>query len=241
MNPLAKSANPPAPNPSAHNPVVIPPAPSPTAAAPGAPIVRDWAVKTFTCTGNETSFADVSRVLYGDEKYGKALLLYNRSYPLAGDHVRQDPPRLQPNAKVVYPPLEVLQANFPGAINDAGPRVTGGAPAPAPGAAPGPAPSPGPSPSPAVSPIRLSVPTPLVSGPGNPNVASLPPPGAQNFATADNVKLYRVREGGEHILQIAQTTLGDRARWPEINRLNPSLDPRYPIPGGIEIRVPGGR
>ena len=33
----------------------------------------------------------------------------------------------------------------------------------------------------------------------------------------------------------------DRNRWPEIVRLNPSLDPRYPVPSGIEIRVPAAR
>src|SRR5262249_10028780 len=165
-NPPANSAT----NPGAHNPVVIPPTtgnvptPSPTTSAPGAPIVRDWAVKTFTCTGNETSFADVSRVLYGDEKYGKALLLYNRSYPLAGDHVRQDPPRLQSNAKVVYPPVEVLQANFPGAINDAVPRMAAGTPAPAPGPAPGPSPSPSPP-----LPIPVGLPPPPAPGPGHPD------------------------------------------------------------------------
>jgi hypothetical protein len=198
-------------------------------------------VKPFYCTDRETSFADVSLTLYGNAKYGKALLSFNRKYPLAGDHVRQDPPRLQPKAVVFYPPLEVLQASFPGEINDAGPRAAAVTPPVSPSPSPGPSPGPGPGPSPGSVPIRVGVPTPLVSGPGNPNVASLPPPGAQNFPTADNVKLYRVRDGGEHILQIAQSTLCDRARWPEINRLNPSLDPRYPIPGGIEIRVPAGR
>ena len=44
----------------------------------------------------EVSFADVSRVLYGSDKYGKALLLFNRNYPLAGDHVRQEPTQLRP-------------------------------------------------------------------------------------------------------------------------------------------------
>ena len=201
----------------------------------------DYDAKKHQCTEQEKSFTDVSRTVYGYEKYGKALWLFNRDYPGTPDNLRQDPPRFSPGQVVYWPPLEVLQARYPGEVNDPGPRAlaSGGTFSWGQGISPSPGPSPSPAPGPAPSPapvITVGQPMPLVSTPGNPNTAALPP--SQNFATADNVKMYRVRDGGEHILQIAQTTLGVRSRWPEIVRLNPSLDPRYPVPSGIEIRVP---
>ena len=49
---------------------------------------------------------------------------------------------------------------------------------------------------------------------------------------------YRVAEEGEHILAIARERLGDGARWLEIYRLNPDLNPRMPIPAGTVLRMP---
>ena len=226
-NPLGPT-NPPATNPNPGTPI----APSPIVPASSASQVKviDYDAKKYHCTEQDKSFADVSGVVYGHEKYGKALWLFNRDYPGTGDNLRQDPPRFLPGQVVHWPPLEVLQARYPGDVNDPGPRATASSPAS----------GPRPGPTPAAAPvITVGQPMPLVATPGNPNAAALPP--AQNFAAADNVKMYRVRDGGEHILQIAQTTLGDRNRWPEIVRLNPSLDPRYPVPSGIEIRVPAPR
>ncbi len=52
-------------------------------------------------------------------------------------------------------------------------------------------------------------------------------------------KRYRVRGGGAMFLTIARSTLGDDNRWPEIYRLNPSFDPKDPVPGGTVLRMPG--
>jgi hypothetical protein len=49
---------------------------------------------------------------------------------------------------------------------------------------------------------------------------------------------YRVVEGGEHIVAIARERLGDGARWAEIYRLNPDLNPGTPIPAGTILRMP---
>ena len=57
-------------------------------------------------------------------------------------------------------------------------------------------------------------------------------------ASGDSVKHYRVPSQGQSILDIAQTTLGNRSRWPEIYRLNLPMRPEYPIPGGTDLRLP---
>ena len=58
------------------------------------------------------------------------------------------------------------------------------------------------------------------------------------FTTKDVTKPYRVAGDGQMLIEIAQQTLGDRGRWSEIYRLNPTLRPEYPVPGGTEIRLP---
>jgi len=88
----------------------------------------------------------------------------------------------------------------------------------------------------------MGAPTPLPTGPGNPSAAAAPPPALPtSVATSDNVRTYRVREGGEYVYQIAQNVLGDRNRWPEIYRLNSNLEPSRPYPAGVDIRVPAGK
>lgn len=59
--------------------------------------------------------------------------------------------------------------------------------------------------------------------------------------TADAVQRYTVPAQGQMILEVARTTLGDGNRWPEIYRLNPSLQPQNPIPGGTQLRIPATR
>ena len=72
--------------------------------------------------------------------------------------------------------------------------------------------------------------SPSFAVPGTP-AKSLPSPGS--------VPLYRVREGGEMVLEIAQRTLGSGDRWTEIYRLNPTIFPREVIPGGRQLQLPG--
>ena len=41
-----------------------------------------------------------------------------------------------------------------------------------------------------------------------------------------------------YVPEIARKTLGDSRRWPEIYRLNGTIDPSYPVPGGTDLRLP---
>jgi nucleoid-associated protein YgaU len=57
-------------------------------------------------------------------------------------------------------------------------------------------------------------------------------------APAGNERKYRVRAQGEMLLDIARRTLGTGDRWAEIYQLNPRYDPKEPVPGGTELRLP---
>jgi hypothetical protein len=50
--------------------------------------------------------------------------------------------------------------------------------------------------------------------------------------------LYRVRDGGETMWEIASRTLGSGDRWTDNLRLNPRFDPKDLIPAGSRIRLP---
>jgi nucleoid-associated protein YgaU len=172
------------------------------------------------------TFADVSARVYGSDKYGRALLLFNREDPRNRDkeNLLRDPVRLLPGQPVFYPPKEVLEGEprFAALIGSE-PR-----PAPAPSANP---------------PSVLGTPTPLITNPGNPKNAAVNPPAppvpaGKGAVAGDNTRRYRVGDNGEHILEIARKTLGDQRRWPAIYQLNPSIRPEYPIPGGTELRLP---
>src|SRR5262249_2532896 len=110
IGPNPAAPNPAAPNPAAPNPAA-PLATAPVSSVPTTnpgPIVRDYDVKPYHCTVEDASFADVSKRIYGSEKYGKALQLFNRAYPMGGDFAKQDSPRLQAKQVVFWPPPEVL-------------------------------------------------------------------------------------------------------------------------------------
>jgi nucleoid-associated protein YgaU len=56
--------------------------------------------------------------------------------------------------------------------------------------------------------------------------------------TSDVTKSYRIPPSGQLIYELAVQTLGDGARWAEIYRLNPMVDPLRPIPGNTVVRLP---
>lgn len=62
-------------------------------------------------------------------------------------------------------------------------------------------------------------------------------PAAASMASASD-RFYRVRQGGERYMDIAQRTLGDAMRWGEIYERN-RYDPAYPIPAGTQLKLPG--
>jgi hypothetical protein len=51
-------------------------------------------------------------------------------------------------------------------------------------------------------------------------------------------RIYQVPKNGETFWEIARKTLGNPNRWSEIRRLNPQLDPKYPVPGGTNLKMP---
>ncbi len=156
----------------------------------------------------DTSFAALSQRLYGTDRYAAALQAFHRNHFQADPAVKADPPQLRAGTRIFVPPPDVLEKNYPEFLRNSAGNVP---------------------------PVRISTPMPL-PGPGaNPNTAavrlSAPP-------TADATKRYRVPAQGQMILEIARQTLNDGNRWPEIYRLNPNLQPQYPVPGGTELRLP---
>ncbi len=77
-------------------------------------------------------------------------------------------------------------------------------------------------------------------GSSGPPVVQLSPPtplSATGNAAADATVAYRVPQT-DHVLRIAQQTLGNMNDWTEIVRLNPSLRTDQPIPAGTVLRLP---
>jgi transcriptional regulator MraZ len=56
--------------------------------------------------------------------------------------------------------------------------------------------------------------------------------------TPPGTPLYKVHGKGESLRDIAQRTLGNGDRWPEIYKLNPDLQPSLIVPSGREVRLP---
>jgi hypothetical protein len=114
-------AKPPAFDP--HSPPSVPPiGPSSKPSDPASPSVKTWDLNSYRCQG-ETSFAQVSQRLYGHEKYGRALWLFNRDCNPATDNLRGDAPRFEPGQSLIYPPAEVLAAKYASAIGHAEPET----------------------------------------------------------------------------------------------------------------------
>ncbi len=200
-------------------PALAPPTRGPSGSTPppagGIVQVEAYDESVYKCKPNDT-FRTISQELYGTDQYEQALLLFNRNHPLAADALRQGSSALQGGQAIYIPPKRILVTYY-GAppSNDSTPA--------------------GPLPTPGQMPIRMdgagSSPPPLPPvAPANISVKPLPPPGS--------VPQYRVRDGGEMFREIARNTLGDADRWTEIYRLNPRFDPKDPVPGGSELRLP---
>jgi hypothetical protein len=200
-------------------PIAIPVPPA--AAAGAAPRVQSYDTEMHACKESEKTFADLSKALYGSEKYAPALLQFNRENPVVGDSFRDDSPMLKKGQQVVVPPTWVLEQE----------RY---AKAPPPRANPAPAPAP---------PPVTAAPVP-VTPPSRPAAAAAAPPASVNSNPAPKntaqagAATYTVRGNGEMLYEIARQTLGDGKRWSEIYRLNPEIRPELAIPGGTQLRLP---
>jgi nucleoid-associated protein YgaU len=51
-------------------------------------------------------------------------------------------------------------------------------------------------------------------------------------------RTYQVPQNGETFWEISRKTLGNPNRWSEIRRLNPKIEPQYPVPGGTILKMP---
>jgi hypothetical protein len=167
----------------------------------------------------ERSFADISQNVYGSDKYGRALVLFNREQPKPPEGVSQEPPVVQAGAQIFYPPKEILEKKYAPAI-----------------ASPGVSANTGPN---NASPVTVGLPTPLATTtPGNPNSVTGPPPGTNVWSEPGGGKSYRVGNNPEPMREIARMVLGDPERWPEIYRLNRTVDPAFPVPAGTVLKLP---
>lgn len=182
--------------------------------AGSSPLVESYDEDTYTCKATDT-FRTISQQVYHTDQYERALMLFNRNHPLASNALRQDPPVLQAGQPVYLPPVRILEKYY------GAPPIDSAAPKPS---AP---PTRGTErPEPAGS-LRPATPPSLTLG------AAVKPSPPQ-----DSIPVYRVRAGGEMIREIARRTLGNAERWSEIYLLNQGFDPKEPIPGGSQLRLP---
>jgi hypothetical protein len=194
-------------------PAVKSPAREPARADAGRlPEVKSYTtnVRADVCQPGDTSFAALSQRFYGTDQYAAALQAFNREHLHAHPALKQDPPQLQPGVPVFAPPTSLLGQMYPSLAQANTSRS-------------------------ALPPVRISAPTPLVQAAGSSSGTGVRINASQ---TADATRSYRVPAQGQMILEIAQQTLRDANRWPEIYRLNPNVQPQFPIPGGTEIRLP---
>ncbi len=173
------------------------------------PPVLQNSVREDRALAGEVNFSQVAKRLYDNDRLGEALWAYNRD---RNGFLREGPggtaPRLNPGDKILVPPLNILEREL-ASTTPATINPASGTRLPD-------------------SPIRVGQPTPIPAF--NPSPAQT--------QTSDDSKAYKVAAGGQHILEVARQTLGDQNRWPEIYRLNPDVDPRYPIQAGRVIRLP---
>jgi LysM domain len=83
------------------------------------------------------------------------------------------------------------------------------------------------------------LPNAAVAGPATAAAPTWTPAPARQVAASS--KTYRVRDGGESMIDIARRTLNNPQAWQTIYQMNPSLNPNSaaPIPAGTLLRVPG--
>jgi len=119
-------------------PILTPPALVGTnsGTAPASPVVESFMEKARVCKADD-SLARICQEEYHDARYERALLMYNRSHPMAGEGIYSDPPALQAGQRVMLPPLNVLEKRFgqliPGMPRPpAAPAAAPAPPAPAP-------------------------------------------------------------------------------------------------------------
>jgi hypothetical protein len=198
---------------------VIPSNPKDTPALPtinvggGVPIVNRHEPDFVECMPGELSFTQLSKRFYGDEKYGDALLAYNRDNRVILKHaanIMESPPKLAPGVQVLKPAVAQLEKEYRALIR------AGTVPAAI---------------VPETPPPTVKLTPPVKLGNSTPITATIPQAAPGRYVVQT--------QGGERIRDIAQRFLGNPDRWPEIYRLNPSVQPQFPVPMGTDLKMPG--
>jgi hypothetical protein len=213
---------------------VLDPQPAVRPADPAQHRTEVFDVQYYRCNAEDASFEALSRHFYQSPDYAAALQQFNRDYSGQTDAGLQDPKKLRPGTLILAPALPQLLKRHPELIpnrKQAPPPARESIPisrsGPVDPVERGPA-SVGGSPPPAAEVVpSLRGPAPVQAVPVS---ANGPPPAT---------KEYRVGPGPQHLYVIAQQTLGNADRWTDLYRLNPSLNPNFPIPEGTTLVLPG--
>jgi len=220
---------------------IAPPVPTTPSTLPKVTTVD---IPPYVLRAEDRDLAAVSQHVYGTDRYAQALLAFNRDHPLSKEDIRKSPPRLVKGQMLYIPPPELLQGKYAALISPEGRPVIGALGSDVPpvkigSAAPPPA-FPPPIGTPPIGEVAREVPPVRIKSPtaGTPVSIGVPAGGAPTPGKSELTKSFIVAGAGSHIIQIAQQTLGDSRRWPEIYRLNPSIQPQNVIPGGTQIRLP---
>jgi hypothetical protein len=202
----------PAPNAPIAAPVSFGPPQSPIG---GDPQVESYDEETYNAKTNDT-FRAISQQFYHTDQYERALLLFNRNHPLATNALQQDGSVLPAGQPIYIPPARILEKYYGAPVSHSAPPV-----------------SPSGLPTRAVNRTDAAGSVPLAS-------ASVGSPGTpvKPTSSSTSVPLYRVREGGEMLIEIAHRTLDNGDRWADIYRLNPRFDPKEVVPAGSLLRLP---
>jgi hypothetical protein len=211
------------------------PSPVPVVTVPDNPSsgsvkVTDYFTELYRCQPGKLTFADISLLKYNSTNFADALLQFNRDLPDATASIRQNPPQLKVDDIVRIPPTYVLKAKY-GALIKNDPQPTVASKPPVVAKTPDPA---------AVSPY--STPPNAAPGTGNttPPTAGIPikmsePQPLNLIQQTANGPVYLVKGDKEMIIEIAQKT---GFHWSEIYRLNPTINPSYPLTQGTQLALP---
>jgi hypothetical protein len=82
----------------------------------GASQIDKYDVESYVTRAEDRSLADLSMKLYNSDKYGQALVLFNRDHPQASAGMRQDPPQMTSGQTIFVPPVWILEKKYSGAI-----------------------------------------------------------------------------------------------------------------------------
>jgi nucleoid-associated protein YgaU len=96
---------------SAAVPAIVAPPSSAGVPVSNNPAVESFLEESLVCKPDD-SLARICQEKYHDARYERALLMYNRSHPMAGAGIYSDPPALQGGQRIMVPPLNVLEKRY---------------------------------------------------------------------------------------------------------------------------------